>query len=175
MKRATMKLPYYIIFLLSLLPTLTASAYDVQINVNGNIVNTTCDVDTNSANLNVAMGDQPISALNTAVGVTSPDISFSIKLVNCSDVATGVNIAFSGTVSSDTALLKLDDGGATGIGIEILDDNKTQIPVNVASKNYPLNAGVDNTLNFYARYKTESLPVTAGDANATATFTLTYL
>ena len=166
---------HYVVFLAAFITLSPAQAYDVQINVNGNIINTTCELDTASANLKVPMGDQPVSSLNTVVGATSPEIPFSIKLLNCSEAATGVNVAFSGTASGDASLLKIDDGGATGIGIEILDEDNNPIPINVASKNYPLIPSTNNTLNFFARYKTESLPVTAGDANASGTFILTYL
>ncbi|WP_265524895.1 fimbrial protein, partial [Providencia rustigianii] len=70
--------------------------------------------------------------------------------------------------------LKQETGVATGVGIQITDDVNTIIPLFTASKTYPLKNGVENSLDFRARYIAKSDTVTTGPANGTATFTINY-
>ncbi|AFN30020.1 hypothetical protein A225_0056 [Klebsiella michiganensis E718] len=66
-------------------------------------------------------------------------------------------------------------GSASGLGIAIKDDDSTLIPLNKASKDYAIDPSqADNRLVFYAQYMATSTNVTAGTANGTATFSLTY-
>ncbi|AFN30019.1 Fimbrial subunit [Klebsiella michiganensis E718] len=62
---------------------------------------------------------------------------------------------------------------ASGVGVEIKDSDGTTIPLNTASKQYPLFAG-DNTLNFLLHYKATTIPVTAGYATAVMYFDVDY-
>ncbi len=48
------------------------------------------------------------------------------------------------------------------------------VPLFTASKTYPLKEGVENNLDFRARYIAKTDSVTAGLANANATFTINY-
>ncbi|MBI6131578.1 type 1 fimbrial protein, partial [Serratia marcescens] len=85
-----------------------------------------------------------------------------------------------GTSDSDnTTLLKIDAGtnAASGIGVQILDRDKTPIPLNAAQDSLKwttLTAGQPNTLGFYARLMATRAPVTAGTVTATANFTLEF-
>lgn len=64
-------------------------------------------------------------------------------------------------------------GSAQNLSIRFYDEMGTQISLNETSGNTTLRAG-SNTLNFTAKYHTETGNVTSGDASAVATYTLTY-
>ncbi|OTF78298.1 hypothetical protein BLA29_014817, partial [Euroglyphus maynei] len=91
-----------------------------------------------------------------------------------------VRVGYVGTSDSDnTTLLKIDAGtnAASGIGVQILDRDKTPIPLNAAQDSLKwttLTAGQPNTLGFYARLMATRAPVMAGTVTATANFTLEF-
>ena len=81
----------------------------------------------------------------------------------------------------ENAAKQFNDIGATtpasGLGIQLLNEQQNQIPLNAPSSALSwttLTPGKPNTLNFYARLMATQVPVTAGHINATATFTLEY-
>lgn len=89
-------------------------------------------------------------------------------------------MGYVGTSDGDNiTLLKIDAGtnAASGIGVQILDSDKTPIPLNAAQDSLKwtaLTAGQSNTLGFYARLMATRAPVTAGTVTATANFTLEF-
>jgi major type 1 subunit fimbrin (pilin) len=94
----------------------------------------------------------------------------------CPDTVSGANVKFDGTSNSENRnLLALDEGTgiATGVGIEIADQNGTAIPLHTASSDYTLEEG-SNTLEFVARYVSTGAAVTTGTANGTSQFTINY-
>ncbi|WP_333012614.1 fimbrial protein [Kluyvera sichuanensis] len=151
--------------------------YGGRVLITGNIQDNTCTVSTDSSNLSVSMGTVNSKQLRQS-GDTSLPIEFDIDLQNCGEAASGVSVTFTGTADgSGSSLLALDSAGdsATGIGVAILDSDRTLIPINTASKTYPLDPSqADNILPFYAQYSVTGSSVTPGSANATATFSLTY-
>lgn len=145
------------------------------VNITGDIHNNTCTV--NTKDLNVDMGSIAAKQFYTA-GVSTTPVKFSIALKDCGAAAKSVAVIFSGTAAATgSSLLALDKttGAATGLGIAILDDKKSAIPVNSASHGYPLIAGVAAaTLDFFAQYTSFNQKVTAGVASASVTFNMTY-
>ncbi|MGP3065899.1 fimbrial protein, partial [Serratia ureilytica] len=72
-------------------------------------------------------------------------------------------------------------GGATGVGVEILDNNGSTLPISqevATPATVTVAADGDNpgaaTFNLRARYKSFQDLVTAGQANSNATFTIEY-
>ncbi len=166
-----------IISLLSCGWVLAASAHDGTINIDGQIESNTCIVAQDSTDQSVMLGEISSGQLRQA-GESSLPVAFSIHLQHCDAAATGVAITFTGDADSvNPALLAIaaDPGAATGLGVAINDDRGTAIPLNSASRIYALDpAKSDNPLTFYAQYTATSSNVSAGTANATATFTLTW-
>lgn len=147
----------------------------------GDFVNAACAVSTDSADQTVKLGEYKTSAI-TASGQYTTKVPFEIKLVNCTtDTYKNASVSFNGTIDSDdTTLLAVNSGGsnstgATGVGIEILDNSSKVLTPNGAtySTAQALNDG-DNTLPFTARYKSTASTVTAGLADADATFVIKY-
>lgn len=150
------------------------NAYDVLLNVSGSITSATCDIDSSTKDFEVKLGNIPSTEF-ASPGAVSPDVRFSILLKNCNALTTGVKIGFYGTQDgNDPTLLALTPGGATGIGISIIDASKKKMPINIKSESHPLTPSADNELVFYGRYMSSSKTVTPGIANATASFMLEY-
>ncbi len=113
-------------------------------------------------------------AAGTRANITQP---FKITLSAC-DTTTQKNaaITFKGTPSiGNTKVLSVSNGAgsAQGIGLQIYGADGTAIDLGVASTAIVLNDG-ENSLDFSADYITTSTTPKAGQANATATFTITY-
>jgi len=148
--------------------------YDIFMNVTGTIVASGCTLDAESELLEVDMQEVNRTQL-TFAGAKTPEIPFKIKLRDCTTSVTGAVVKFSGQSDTDNnQLLRLASGEARGLAIKIMDDDKTIIPINTASKNYPLTDGNDAELQFYAQYVATGPSIQPGDANATATYTVTF-
>ncbi|PUW38311.1 ferrous iron transporter B, partial [Cronobacter sakazakii] len=66
-------------------------------------------------------------------------------------------------------------GAASGVGIQLVDADGTPLNLYTASADYALETGtVTNNLEFGARYIQTGATVTAGVANGSSTFTVTY-
>ncbi|MDK9605799.1 fimbrial protein [Lelliottia wanjuensis] len=135
-----------------------------------------CELSTGSDAINVSMGTHEVSALSGKGKETSPS-PLDIVL-ECPDNTSGVQVTFSGTPDvNDKSLLALtgagEEGTAGGIGIALYDPDGNALALNSPTSTLPLSEG-ENQLNFTARYKSTQDNVTAGNANATATFSLAY-
>lgn len=147
----------------------------------GQIVNAACAVSADSTNQTVNLG-QYRTAKFDKVGAYSDPVPFNIKLEDCdTTVSTTAQVQFYGGVTSaDATLLSVSNisggaaGSASGVGIEISDGKgKILTPGTTWSTAQNLFAGA-NTLPFSARYKSTSATVTAGEADADATFEMQY-
>ena len=148
-----------------------AFAADSTITISGYVRDNACAVAGESKDFTVEF---------YAVGATTPPVPFRIVLSPCGTSVTAVKVGFTGVADSvNTSLLKLDAGtsAAAGMGVEILDQQQSRLPVNAPSSTMTwttLTPGQTNILNFYARLMATQVPVTAGHVNATATFTLEF-
>lgn len=167
--------PSLIVILFSNLVSVSPGwAYDVLINVSGNITGNTCTISASSENIKVKMGVNT-SRQFSSVGDTGAKIPFSVELEDCGASFTGVKVMFSGDADTQNAtLLKIAEGGSSGLAIQLLDSEESILPVNTWSPLYGDSGNSSVAMNFYARYMTTALPVTAGDADAVATFLLEY-
>lgn len=150
-----------------------------NIQFTGKFVNAACAVSLESENKVVELGQYRTASL-TAAAQNTTNIPFDIKLTDCDpEVSKTAQIGFNGLADSvDSTLFSVNSGGnskaATGVGIEILDSkNKVLSPNGDYSTAQALIVG-DNTFNFLARYKSTAATVTAGQANADATFLVRY-
>lgn len=138
----------------------------------------TCRVSTGSQNLTVTLPSVAASGLG-AVGATAGTTRFGINLTGCSS-----NLAVSATLSTSTPYGGVSGviapatgaGYAGGVGIQILQPNgATPVTFDTAFPTGTTNGANSNyTFNLYARYYQTSTPVTPGQVQGTATYTLTY-
>lgn len=169
--------------LLALIP-LAASSFAAEvaggtINFNGSVVTTACAVSSNSANINVDMGQVRAATLSAAASEAPTLKKFSIVLEDCdSSVSQDVAVTFSGTPNNDdpTSLAVGSNGGtgtAQNVAVRLYNEEGTAVKLGEASSAVNLRDGV-NTLNFGAKYYSPNGGATAGDASTVATYTLTY-
>lgn len=145
----------------------------------GEVVNAACAVDAGSVEQTVQLGQVRAASLAGA-GSTSSPVGFNIQLNDCdTDVATKASVAFSGTAidNTNTTVLALQNsaaGGATNVGVQILDHTGTPVGLNGStfSSATTLTDGT-NIIPFQARYYATDV-ATAGTANADATFKVQY-
>jgi len=161
----------------AIISSASAFATGGQVNFQGEIIDTGCDVvNTPSSPLIVNLGSVAKSEF-AASGDTSAATGFTLKLTNCPATVSTAKIKFDGTAfNGDNSVLKLtqDSGVATGVGIQI-SDVADVLPLFQDSTAYALQSGsVENELNFTARYISVSDTVTAGPANSSANFSVTY-
>ena len=153
----------------------TANAADGTINFTGEIIDAACMVSTTSASQTVTLGQVSSSAL-AVVDSTAASTAFKIDLTACPASVTTASVKFDGTAyQGDNSVLALDSGSvASGVGIQIRNADGSVLPLYTASSSIPLAQGTTNTLNFNAAYIAKAVPVTAGTANAVATFSVIY-
>ncbi|HHU4047293.1 TPA: fimbrial protein [Enterobacter cloacae] len=148
--------------------------YFTTVTINSIIVNrAACTVKTTS--IPVPLG-RKVSADFAGPGSTTTDETFNIPL-SCT-AGTKVNITLDGTPhpSGAAGVLALSPSAtgkvATGVGVQVLYKNT---PVTFGNK---ISTGTapsgDYTIPLVGRYYQTDAKVTGGEANATATFTMTY-
>jgi type 1 fimbria pilin len=157
-----------------LFPAGISHAYDGEVTVSGKITANTCTVSTNDMTVDMGKVDSQVFINGTTKGL--PSTPFTINLKGCNGIAPGVSVGFFGKPDPNKPdIYALAKGGATGIGIQLMDKDKLQIPVNTLSKSYPLDAtATDIALQFYALYTANGTAVQAGRADTTVAFKLVY-
>ena len=147
------------------------------VNFTGEILDAACTVDVASQNQTVALGSYNKSEF-TAMGTVTAAKKFSIVLKNCPQAVPVAHVRFDGQPEpTDSTLLAIDTtaGSATGVAINLMSADKVQLPMHGEnSYRYTLSDTADNTLDFYAQYKSTSATVTAGPANSVASFSVVY-
>lgn len=158
--------------------TIDATVNGGTVHFKGEVVNAACAVDAGSVDQTVQLG-QVRSAKLAASGQTSSPVGFNIQLNDCdTTVSQQAAVAFSGTaVESNNTVLALQSsaaGGATNVGVQILDRTGTALALDGATFGAAttLNDGT-NIIPFQARYYATGT-ATAGTANADATFKVQY-
>ena len=131
-----------------------------------------------NTSIKVPMGTVKSSAFN-GVGSTTGEQSFSIPL-NCdAGVKVGLTITggSSGVWNADNGLINLDSSSssttAAGVKLQVLMKG-APIKLNSLINVVPLTTQGAINVPMSARYYQSAAPITAGSANATATFTMKY-
>ncbi|MBE4964718.1 chaperone-usher fimbrial major subunit [Enterobacter cloacae complex sp. P24RS] len=169
-----------------------ALASDGVVHFTGEVIDSACEVTTDTIGQTVALGKVNRSAFGPIVGSTAAPTEFSIKLENCPPTYTQAAARFDGTEASDgngdlaigtpiTASTPGDYTGegtetaATGVAIRIYNraDN-SQVKLYKDSSYTTIDSG-NAELKFIARYISTSATVTPGTANADSQFTIEYM
>lgn len=146
----------------------------IQIVNGGSFSTSGCTINTKS--LTVPLGSVKRSEFG-GVGSTTKTSIFNIS-VDCSE-STNITMTLNATADSSTApgVIAIDPSAgsttASGVGIQLLRNNNSVV---IGSPFYIGRASVTggNRIEMGARYYQTKSTITAGQANATATFTLTY-
>ena len=150
------------------------------VNFKGEFVNAPCVVSSDTANQTVDLGQYRTASL-TAKDAQTAKVPFEIKLVNC-DATTlkTASFAFYGTADSANPNLlgvvasSANAEGAKGVGIGIYDAAGTLLKPDGATQSVKTKLlDGTTTVNFSANY-VATAAVTAGEANSSANFMITY-
>lgn len=145
----------------------------------GTVVNGACAVDSGDVDKVVQMGQVRVADFNGTAGTPAKlRQDLDIKLLDCdTSVAQTAAVTFKGTGSPNgySGILSagFGAGAATGVGVQLFDTDGDPLPLNTLSTATQLIDGT-NTLHFRAGYISVSDTVTPGNADATATFDITY-
>lgn len=146
------------------------------INITGGEIKTlACSIQTK--NIEFHMPDIPVNELGNTQGTTSASTDSQNLGLDC-DPGANINVTFSGQQNpdvSDTSVLALNQGQspvAQGVGVQILYDN---LPLKLNERIVlKKSEGGQESFPLTARYINTKGQVTPGNANASATLTLTY-
>lgn len=161
--------------------TAVSNAADGTINFTGTILDAACTVDPSSSVQPVALGTVSKAGFVNAGDVASGG-NIKIAISACDKSITRAAVRFEGPRDkNDPRLLGLTGAGtqgvATGVGVAIFEkDNSTLIPLGTKSAGMDIAAPEGGSLEFVAKYmaSTAAAGITAGTANAVATFTVDY-
>jgi len=150
-------------------------AADGTINFTGEIVAAGCDINGGATPaINVDLGSVSASSFS-GVGATSSPTQFTLSLSQCPSTFTSAAVKFDGLPDADNPTLLAVSGGATGIGIELEDQFGAPVPLQTASRTFPINEATQALdMVFTARFKSTQPVVGEGAANATSQFTINY-
>lgn len=155
--------------------TVPVRGYDVMVSVTGNLIGNTCIVALDSLEQTVPLGTISIKQFKETGAVSNIKTPFILTLEECGPTFAGVKIRFSGTPDSDNShLVKIADGGATGVAVQILDKDSVLIPLNTQTNAYGASGDERVKMTFYARLAATGASVNAGDVSAVATWTTEY-
>lgn len=161
---------------LLLVCTLPVRGYDVLVSVTGNLIANTCVVAADSLEKNVPLGDIGTRQLSKAGSVSHIKTPFTLTLEECGPTFSGVKIRFSGTPDEvDPRLIKVAEGGATGVAVQILDREGALVPLDIPTPAFGETGNHSVKMHFYARLAATGHDVNAGNVSATATWTTEYL
>ncbi|MFG1174664.1 fimbrial protein [Erwiniaceae bacterium CAU 1747] len=152
---------------------------DSSITISGLVQDNTCSVNGDSKDFIVNFMETATKDLRS-IGQKTEMIPFHITLSPCGGSSTAVKIGFNGSADRNNSKLLMVESGtskASGIGIQILDHNKSVIPINSTSTGLSwtsLKPGKNNTLTFYTQLMVTSVPVSAGSVKASAAFTMEF-
>lgn len=162
----------FILFVLFLF-CFSAYSVDVTLNLNGAILGQSCNISSNDLIKNINFQELNPGDFNN-VGAVSSEKAVSIHLENCSGNVNNMMYQFSGEAdASDPTLLKIigKSGSsmgelATGLAIEILNNNKDRIEINTKKIFNETITTTSYDFTFYLRYISTNQSVSPGDASS---------
>ncbi|WP_434583428.1 fimbrial protein [Klebsiella sp. R390] len=150
-----------------------------QVEFTGSITDTSCNIESTSANQVVDLGKWA-SSFFAGAGSETTKTAFHIKVKDCPSSVTKVSVLFDGTRDTNNSDLLAVNGGAQGVAIKLYEDDKsTPINLGTVSRDQNVVAGTSGAstgtadLEFFADYISTSA-VSAGAANGTANFNMVY-
>lgn len=146
---------------------------EINIELRGNVVDYSCYVETGDDNKTVQLGTWPTKQLRTT-GSTTQSMPFTLKLNGCPPGS--ASITFTGKkIDGNPGLLALNGtSSATNVAVELRDKDKTQLPLDRASQDVPVDANGNASLTFFANYIAVADNPQPGKADADATFMINY-
>ncbi|WP_025138060.1 fimbrial protein [Achromobacter sp. DH1f] len=123
--------------------------------------------------INVPLGTHNTSEFAAPIGSVVSDVPFTLG-IRCPTTAVQVLVTPSSTniVDASNGVIGVA-GGATGVGIQLLNKQKMPVKLGVVDDQGKGHA-LTWDMQYYARYYRTEANIGTGDANGSATFTVTY-
>ena len=151
-----------------------ALAEDGVVHFVGEIVDTTCEVTSDTADQIVPLGKVSKNAFSGVGSLASPQ-KFSIKLENCPATYTQAAVRFDGTEApGGDGDLKVGTPLTAGNPRIFNQSDNSQVKLYNDSAYTAIDAEGKAEMKFIARYVATNATVTAGTANADSQFTVEY-
>ncbi|WP_024914338.1 fimbrial protein [Chania multitudinisentens] len=154
-----------------------AFAADGNVAITGEFFVSTCNIQAESKNMTVSLGNVQRSDLKTA-GATSAAVPFTLSFTDCA-LNSGIQVQFMGTAAaSDNTVFVLDNANqvstAKNVGLQIHDQwDNVKYPNYVGSWTIANNSTM--SLAYKAAYIALSDDVEPGDANVLVEYIVTYV
>lgn len=155
---------------------LSPSASAENLEINGEIITSTCAVKTTGGAVTVPMGKVDLAAINQAERAGQKNFTITLDCTGSGSAQT-VGIRFGGMPDGGTGNLALTGSTATNVGVALYDANGIHQkigddPSTASLVTIPASGSED--LRFSAWYASPGNNATAGTANATADFVVIY-
>lgn len=155
----------------------TAMAYDVRIDINGQLTSSTCKIDagTGQQTKTVNLPTLSTNSLSTA-GSYAGRTPLTLSISNCEAEtkatvkfeASNVNVTPAGTLRN---LEKAD--AATNVEVQLLNDSATVLNLNTDSPVYNIKDG-QGSMTFYAQYYSPNGKATSGKVSSYIEMSMNY-
>jgi len=146
---------------------------NIIVNFTGTVSDATCEIQTDSQNPEVNLGELYNKDLEEA-GSASEWVSFNITLFNCPPALKTVSATFSGTPDGKDASLYKSTGDASNVAVELQDQNTQSVLGNGTVDAVNISSSGNAVFNLQARAKTVTGNVTAGTIDSLIEMTYTY-
>jgi minor fimbrial subunit len=161
-----------ILFYISLCTSALAED-NFQINFTGTVSDATCEIQADSKNPEIKLGELYNKDLEVA-GSTTDWVSFNITLLNCPSAVKSVSARFSGTSDESDMTLYKSTGNAENIAVQLQDQNTQSVLSNGTVDTVNVISTGNAVFNLQARAKTPLGGVTAGTIESLIEMTFSY-
>lgn len=156
--------------------TLTPSAFAEKLEITGEIITSTCAVNTTGGAVTVPMGRVDLAAINAAERAGQKNFAINLDCTGSGSPQT-VGIRFGGMPDGNTGNLALTSSTATNVGVALYDANGIHQKIGddpSAASLVTIPPNGSENLRFSAWYASPGKNATAGTANATGDFVVIY-
>lgn len=155
---------------------LSSSAFAEKLEITGEIITSTCAVNTTGGAVTVPMGKVDLAAINLAERAGQKNFAINLDCTGSGSAQT-VGIRFGGMPDGGTGNLALSGSTATNVGVALYDANGVHQKIGDdpdAASMVTIPANGSENLRFSAWYASPGKNATAGTANATGDFVVLY-
>ncbi|PTS81166.1 fimbrial protein [Stenotrophomonas sp. HMWF023] len=160
---------------LSLLAAVAAPAFAENLEITGELLTSTCAVQSTGGTITVAMGKVDLASVNANTRAGQKTFSISLDCTG-SGASQDVGVRFGGTPDGSTGNLKLTAAsGATQVGVALYDAADVQQKIGEDPTQWvTIAANGSGQLDYSAWYASPGQDATAGTANASGDFVVLY-
>ncbi|MFT2797386.1 fimbrial protein [Serratia sp. N21D137] len=160
--------------LITITGMMSSTLQATNLNINGTVVASSCNVDSGSVNQDVDFGPLRSSDLKDN-GTATIWIPFTVRVTQCPISTNRVTATFSGTPSTDDITLFANSGTAGNVAVQIAQNaDKSVVQGNGSSMTMNVDAQHNAVFDLASRIYSVHGNTTAGSFNSTVLINFTY-